>query len=339
MIGSAFKKLAAENGLTVESGMAYGLLQGCYVTLTEGAGYKRMSIYVGGQVAAADGSVDMESPTVQNARNIAGMIAAASGDDNIYRLMTKHKNISALVVNHGGSVVTVNFFDNPGTMECISRFIAEMLPRIAPLCQPRQCLCCCGDVTGAGFPVRIASDTVVPMHGVCMDGVSVQDSAEEKSAGVSLGFLGAFAGAMLGALVWGFVYYNGYMASLVGLLIGFLASLGYDLLKGRPGVAKVIAVIVCTILAVLAGTAGSILWSLHVYYQELGSVVHRMMPEFTYFRTMLAELLRDSEFVSGMVKDVLLGLLFAGLGVIDVLRKNISGSADAGKPKQMSGAL
>lgn len=340
MIGSALKKLAAENGMTVESGAAYGYLQGCFVTLTEGAGYKRMSIYVGGQVSAQDG-VDMDSPTVVNAKNIAGMIAAASGEENIYRLMTKHKNISALVVNHGGSVVTVNFFDNPGTMECINRFVAEMLPQIAPLCCPGQCICCCADTADCGFPVMIAADTVVPMHGQCMDAaIDMHQSVRTASSGNLFGGIaGALVGSLLGAIVWAVVYCFGYVAGIVGLLSALLASYGYDLLKGKPGIIKVVTVILSVILSVVLGTALGVAWPMHQEYASLGSVVQGMMSEFTFIKTTFRMLLQDSEVMTSLGKDVLTGLFFAALGCVDMLRKNISGSADASKPKQLSGQL
>jgi len=44
MIGSGLKKLAAANGLQIDGGVAYGVLKGCFVSLSEGSGYKRMCI-------------------------------------------------------------------------------------------------------------------------------------------------------------------------------------------------------------------------------------------------------------------------------------------------------
>ena len=44
MIGSALKKLAAENGLTISGGIAYGNYQGYAITLSEGAGYKLLTV-------------------------------------------------------------------------------------------------------------------------------------------------------------------------------------------------------------------------------------------------------------------------------------------------------
>ena len=38
MIGSALKKMARENGMTVQGGVAYGSLRGFAATLSEGSG-------------------------------------------------------------------------------------------------------------------------------------------------------------------------------------------------------------------------------------------------------------------------------------------------------------
>ena len=42
MIGSALKKFAQQNGLTMDKGVAYGSLSGIAVTLSEGSGWKQI---------------------------------------------------------------------------------------------------------------------------------------------------------------------------------------------------------------------------------------------------------------------------------------------------------
>ena len=44
MIGSALKKLAAKNGLTVSDGIAFGSYQGYAISLSEGSGYKLLTV-------------------------------------------------------------------------------------------------------------------------------------------------------------------------------------------------------------------------------------------------------------------------------------------------------
>ena len=77
MIGSGLKKYAQEMGLTVESGVAYGWLKDCYVALSEGAGYKRLSIYIGCHHAPEEAvaAVEGETPAhLQAADRVADLI-------------------------------------------------------------------------------------------------------------------------------------------------------------------------------------------------------------------------------------------------------------------------
>lgn len=337
MIGAALKKLAAANGMQVEKGAAYGDLNGCFVTLTEGAGYKRMSIYVGSHFV---GENEEPIAPADRATEIANLIAEASGEDNVYRLMAKHANIAPLVVNHGGCVVTVNFFDNPGTMPCVEKFVTEVLPMIAPLTAPRQCVCC-GTET-AEYPVMIAPDTVVPMHGKCSD-AAIADHADSKEKGnVFTGAIGALLGALVGAVAWAAVYIFGYMASLVGLLIGFLSSKGYDLFKGKPGVTKMVVVAICVVIAVAAGNIGAYAWTLHEVYVEATADLkpwEQAVPEMEYMMGVAQELMQDSAFIGEMAKDMLMGLVFAMLGCINVFRASLTGSSASSKPTILSGTL
>ena len=97
MIGSALQAIAEKNGLTIASGAAYGLLNGCYVTLSGSKDYQRISIYVGAQEAPAPGYA--ESQTISCARQIIHTISAASGEENTFCLMTGNEAIPALVLN------------------------------------------------------------------------------------------------------------------------------------------------------------------------------------------------------------------------------------------------
>ena len=338
MIGSAFRQLAAANQMHIEHGVAYGMLSGCFVTLSEGAGYKRMSIYVGGQEAA---NGDQPPQCLVNAKQIGDMIAAASGEQNVYRLMTKHRNIPALVLNHSGSVLTINFFDNPGTMDCINRFVQEMLPLISQRTCPRQCLCCCQDGTDTAVPVMVASDTVVPMHPQCLEqAIALHDQRHGKPRGkMASAILGAAVASVVGALLWAVVYNLGYMAGLVAFLIAMVTSTVYDRLGGAPGGKKLLTVSAATLLAVVLGQFLGMTWPMHQTYQAYGSVVHGKMSEFVFLKHEWSRLLTDAAAQaerSAMVKDMLLGLIFGGVGCMNLLRSILSGSADNIRPRAMT---
>ena len=126
------------------------------------------------------------------------------------------------------------------------------------------------------------------------------------------GAAGALLGALLGAVAWAIVYKLGYVAGLVGLLIGFLASKGYDLLKGKQGKGKIVILILAVILGVVAGTAGGLCWKIIEDMNELGIGME-------YFGDCVELLMQDSEFTGKVGGNLLKGLFFAAIGVVGFL--------------------
>ena len=152
---------------------------------------------------------------------------------------------------------------------------------------------------------------------------------EEPRGSVGMGILGAALGALIGAVVWALVGMAGYIVSAVGLLTAFLASKGYDLLHGRQGRIKVVVLLVCVILAVLLGTAGSAAIQIHQVYEEEGCSLY--IKEADFFRRMIPALMEDSEFIAAIVKDCALGIGLAILGCFGLV-------SQAGKKKQADNA-
>ena len=159
MIGTALHDLAAKHHLTIASGMAYGILNGCFVTFSSGKDNQCISIFVGPQEAPMPGYA--ESRTVSCSRQIMQAISTASGADNVYCLMTGNENVPALVLNHAGSVVTVHFPDTPEATAGMERFISEVLPQLAPLTRPQHCIFCAQPTGSEGCPVREKVITVI----------------------------------------------------------------------------------------------------------------------------------------------------------------------------------
>ena len=144
---------------------------------------------------------------------------------------------------------------------------------------------------------------------------------KRKKGSVLTGFAGAFIGAMIGAVLWAVIGVLGYIASIVGFVIAFLAGKGYDLFKGRRGAAKVVVLILCVILAVVAGNVGSYAWQIHDVYKEEVAALSAMEQQFVisegeFFQLMI----EDSEVIGGFVKDLGMGVLFAALGCYGVIR-------------------
>jgi len=115
----------------------------------------------------------------------------------------------------------------------------------------------------------------------------------------------------------------GYIASIVGFVIAFLASKGYDLLKGRQGVIKMVVLIICVVLAVAAGTIGTYVWTIHNEYNEQLAALTDFEKNYYVIATeaeFMQELLSDSEVQGGMLEDGALGMVFGIIGSIGLIR-------------------
>ena len=110
----------------------------------------------------------------------------------------------------------------------------------------------------------------------------------------------------------------GYVASVVGLLIGWLAEKGYNLLHGKQGKAKVLILILAVIFGVLLGTftADAITLAGMIGGGELPGFAMGDIPGIIMI--LLAD---DAEYRAATIGNILMGLLFAALGVFALLRK------------------
>lgn len=149
----------------------------------------------------------------------------------------------------------------------------------------------------------------------------------QKEGSYVTGLLGALLGALIGAVAWCLVMQLGIIASLVGFVIGWLAEKGYTLLKGNAGKGKLVILIVAVIFGVLVGTfaAHAVDWyqAIAEYYPNAAITIDGTEVLVGYGdipRLILYTLSTDSEYLGGTVKDVLLGLLFAFMGVFSILK-------------------
>lgn len=309
MIGSGLKKLAKEHGLTVFGGVAYGALGGFAATLSEGAGYKKIDFAVSfpdpaGRVALTD-------------------ILAVSNVRSTYRV----QNIS-----FSPKAVLITFHDTLGTMKKIRAFLDFFLPLLASHGATPVNICAeCGGVLTVPKWVQV-NGICYPLHESCARQVqSAVDEAnirrqEEDRGNYITGALGALAGALLGAVVWALVLHAGYVASLVGLLIGWLAQKGYNLAKGKQGRGKTFILILAILLGVVLGTFGS------DAIEIIKLLVEGSLPGFGFTEIpmfILALLVDNAEYRSAVLSNLLMGILFASLGVFVVIQqsaRSVSGS-------------
>lgn len=301
MIGSGFKKLAQQYGMTVSGGVAYGALMGYATTLSEGSGYKSICI------------ATKFTEFGQQEKLLAAVNAVEMG--KLYRVQN--------LVTYPNNIQIV-FMDNPGTMKKIEEFIQWFYPLLEQYGATKADVCAeCGTPAGdCGW--YLINGIVYRMHDACAqhaEGEIRQDEQtrkEEDTGSYFQGTVGAFLGAALGAVVWAVLLYFGWVASIVGLLIGWLSEKGYTLLKGKQGKGKVVILIFAILFGVLLGTIAPdvVMLVQMISSGELYSMGYGDIP-----LLLLATFLEDPAYRGAVLGNIAMGLLFAGLGVFALLRK------------------
>lgn len=308
MIGSGLKKLAQQHGMTVAGGVVFGSLMGYAATLSEGSGYKR--IVISTKMTQTDGQ--------------QRLLEAVNGVD-----VTRQYRVQSLQISL--RCIDIVFQDTVGTMKKIEEFIAWFFPILASVGATGANVCaeCGAEVAGGGW--YQVDQVVHHMHESCAQRVQGQlesDNRQRKESDTGSyagGALGAVLGALLGSVVWALVLAGGYVASIVGFVIGWLAEKGYNLLKGKQGKGKVVILILAVILGVLVGTIAPDVVTL------AGMINNGELPGNTYgdIPLLLVDIMiLDSEYMSAVIGNALLGLLFAALGVFALLRKTGAAVAD-----------
>lgn len=301
MIGSGLKKLAKENNMKVAHGVAYGSLRGYAATLSEENGCKRIVF-----------TTRFPDPAKKDA------LSALIGQTELKR-QYKVQNLEILPRS-----VQITFVDNSGALKKVRSFLDWFVPLLAQHSATPADVCteCGSQITGGRW--ILVNGTSHYLHDTCANRVAQEieaekaQKAEEDTGSYALGLLGALCGSALGAVLWAIVLNIGYVASVVGLVIGWLAEKGYNLLHGKQGRAKVAILIVAVIFGVLLGTITADVFTI------IGMMNDGDLYGFTYgdiLPLIFFLLAGDADYRGAVVANVLMGLLFAGLGVFAMLRK------------------
>ncbi len=301
MVGSGIKKLAKENDLKVSSGVAYGNLYGYASTFSEGSGYKRLVIVT-----------SIPDPEWER------WLKAELDNNNIER------EFRVQSVSFNVKTIDIMFRDAAGTMKRINAFIEWFYPLLKQAGAAKCKICAeCGQPIEKGT-WKLINGIVYPLHKDCaiqLQNALIEEHEAELAAengSYFTGFVGALIGAALGSVLWAILYYAGYIASLAGFVIGILAEKGYRIMKGRKGRIKVLILIVCILAGILLGTLAADWFTLFVMLRDgeiSGLTTGDLLP-------LLIEMFEtDEDLCIATVKDVLLGIVFAALGVFALLKK------------------
>ena len=301
MIGSGLRKLAKDNGMRVDGGIAYGNLRGYAASLCEGSGYKQMII----TTKFPDPQKKTQWMNAMNAQDL--------------KKEFRVQNYQAL-----DDAIVIVFRDTIGTMKYIEKFLDWFFPLLDAAGATGANICTqCGGALDDGDCWKQLGVAAYHLHGRCAERMmetaelELQQSQMEDHGSYGSGFVGALLGGVLGAVVWGLVMMLGYLASVVGLLIGFLAERGYRLLHGRNGKGKLVILAIVIVLSVVLGT----------FLGECGMLFRAMQGE-SYSPTVgevvnyLFLFIQEEPAVTREVLSNLgLGLLFALLGTYYILKR------------------
>ncbi len=292
MIQSKLKKLAANNGLTVAHGVAYGNLRGYAATLS--------SVSDGSQLVIVTRFADPEQPTA---------LQGAVNQRNIFR------EFGVLNFRIGADGIHVDFNGSPEKIQQFLDFFMPLLPQHGAS-GVNVCPECGCEITDGG-KWKLVNGVAYPVHPACGEKLRASMGSKTEPKGSYLtGTLGALLGSALGSVVWALVLCLGYVASIVGLLIGWLAQKFYNLFHGKQGKLKVVILIAVVILGVLLGT---FLGYFGLFAKEISESANARF-EISDIPGMIFQLLEDNEeFRGGFIKDTAMGLIFAALGVSSML--------------------
>ncbi|MBE6926941.1 MAG: hypothetical protein E7467_00385 [Ruminococcaceae bacterium] len=291
MIGKGLRDLAQQYGMKTGHGIAYGTMNGYCATLSEGAGFKQIVF------ATRFADATKRYALMEEMQKIP---------------MQKEYRVSQFAVQEDR--ISVVFTDTIGTMKRIEAFVSWFLPKLSEFGASKIDTCChCGMLLDKGC-WKLVDGVALYVHEACgrklQEELAIQGENKKADGSYLSGAAGALLGAIGGSIVWALLIVVGYITSIVGFLIGFLAEKGYGLLKGKNGKGKLVILILAVIIGVLLGNfAGTVIDVMKEIDLTVGESIDFVIDAIRV----------DAEVRSAMIKDVILGLLFAGLGVVSLL--------------------
>lgn len=314
MIGSGLKKYAAELGLKISDGIAYGAYKNYIVTLREGSGWKAVGIAVSITDQLVMEKVDASLSDPEWKRQ--------------YRIQQ---------INIAQNLIEVIFADYVGTVKKLKSALEIILDKLAEYQVPgvSHCSYCKNAFDGNRCQIVKIGNYAYGMHDACIRSLEneiVKNIDENKDkGGIGSGVVGATLGAVVGAIPWAVVYYFGWFVGWLGFVIGFAAKKGYELFKGRETKVKAAVIIIVTMLAVVLAEYATCVF---VFWREVSAdpeLASMHIPLSDIFSALNYAIVNDHELLTSMIVDIALGWVFAGLGIYSTI-KNIFTETSTKKP-------
>lgn len=288
------KNFAEANGLAIAKNIAYGNLRGYAATVSTGQGFIQI-VFATSFPDANDQRVVEEALRQANLSKQYGVLSLDFFPKNIR--------------------ITISY-SLKKQIKLAESFLSFFIPLLDEhhATGVHTCPECGGDITAGCW--KLIDGIAYHLHTECGSRVNRDINAADQAKKDSdtgnyvTGFIGAILGAALGGIAWGLILLIGYVASVVGLLIGFLAERGYTLLKGKRGFGKVIILILAVIFGVVFG----------IFFSDAVTLLMKPSVRFGDLSELFALLFQNDDYIRSTIANLIMGLIFAGLGVFGLLR-------------------
>ena len=306
MVNSDLKKLAVKKGMKISHNICYGNLNGYTVTLRDiNNGRMIRELYIS---------------TVIN-QDVKNKILEALNSANAQ----KQYKIDFIDVND--SYISIGFVVSMGIMKRLEPFIDWFMPIVAASGAQESICPECGNPMQGDEVKKLLGGHAVCMHSACAQALINNVKAEEEEfknseSNAGKGLLGSVIFGLVSAIPWAVVYALGWFVGWLGALIGAAIVKGYTMFGGKvkKSVIPIMAllVIICVVFAQFLGDGIQL-----AYYISNGTLYGEWsdIPEY------MSLLFEDSHYIKTFVGNILIGILFAGLGgwgIFKTLIKNVS---------------
>ncbi len=298
-MSAVLKNIGNTYSMNIEKGYIWGLVNDYLLMVDETTSYKRISICI---------SLEEDDKRRE-------ILADYIKTNKAYFKITNFKIDE--------TYISLYFHYTVGLKKRMIEFISEFLKKLRENEVPNANVCCaCLKQDKQKLKHIKTEDAVLCMHQNCFDSFSQQidknvESFKEENKNHITGAIGAVLGGLLGTIPWIIAFMAGYFVGWLGLLIGMAANKGYSLFKGKNSKLTPFIIIIVVIICVFTAQVLSEYLSLNSYlvenYEEKYSI-----SEMTELIVNVFE--QSAEYRQEVITNLLLGLLFAGLGIIKVIK-------------------
>ncbi len=299
------KKYAQQNGLNIQEkeGIAFGQINGCFVLIQQDPAVPAKHTVM---LWAKSGGIE-PVPSVVNFLNEC--------TSKFKYLQTASYSGSKIIAEFQG----LGFKWGKNYVPCLDSFLKE----ITSYCRNNQLVISCEGCQSEQDVSLYQVDGVAHMFcSACYAQVAedLQRVKQEKKAGghgnVIGGIVGALLGALIGAVLWVLIYQLGYLSAIAGAVMVICALKGYEMLGGR--LTKVGIVICCLVSVAMVLLAEQVSLG-YVIYTELKDYYE--ITFFDAFRSVPDFMAAESEIMSAVVRDLIIGYVLMAIGAWGTIRQ------------------